>query len=45
MIKTKARKRYSLAELLKGLTPKLIKSLKDKTKWFRKEKPMGREIL
>jgi antitoxin ChpS len=38
------RKRYSLAELLHGATPKAIKSLNEKTKWALGGKSVGREL-
>ncbi|HEX4045576.1 MAG TPA: hypothetical protein VHZ76_07920 [Gammaproteobacteria bacterium] len=38
------RKRYTLTELLAGTTPKSIKELKKKTKWFRDTTSVGREI-
>jgi antitoxin ChpS len=37
-------KRYSLTELLEGVTTQDIKELKKKTKWFREGKPKGREM-
>jgi antitoxin ChpS len=39
----KTRKRYSLAELLHGATPKAIKALNKSTEWARYGKPVGRE--
>jgi len=39
------RKRYSLKELLHGVTPQKMKALHAKTKWFREGKPVGREII
>ena len=39
-----ARKRYSLAELLKGATPKKLAALKKKTTQAREGKSVGREI-
>lgn len=38
------RKRYSLKELLQGVTPNNMAKLNEKTKWARKGKPVGREI-
>lgn len=38
------RRRYSLKELFKGVTPKKMKSLNKKTEWAREGKPIGREI-
>src|SRR5262249_6426871 len=37
-------KRYSLSELLQGITPEDMKTLKKETEWFREEKSEGREI-
>jgi antitoxin ChpS len=37
------RKRYSLSELLYGVTPKKIKALNKKTHWAREGKAIGRE--
>lgn len=37
-------KRYSLDELLQGVTPQDRKTLKEETEWFREEKSVGREI-
>lgn len=39
------RKRYSLSELLEGVTPEKMSALHKKTAWARKGKPMGREIV
>lgn len=39
----KTRKRYSLTELLRGITPKIIKILNKNTRWAREGKPVGRE--
>jgi antitoxin ChpS len=38
------RKRYSLAELLRGTTAKNMKALNKKTKFAREGKPVGREL-
>ncbi len=38
------RKRYALAELLRGATPKRISRLNADTAWAREGKPVGREI-
>lgn len=38
------RKRYSLKELLQGVTPKKIKALNKATQWARDGKSVGREI-
>lgn len=38
-----ARKRYSLNELLSGVTPKTMKALNKETKWARGGKAVGRE--
>ena len=37
------RKRYTLAELLKGCTPKRMKALMKETEWYRDMPPVGRE--
>lgn len=37
-------KRYSLSELLQGVTPEDMKTLKEETKWFREGESVGREI-
>ena len=37
-------RRYTLAELLHGTTPKTIKALNKKTKWARDGKSVGREL-
>ena len=43
---TKISKRYSLAQLLEGVTAENIKKLKEETKWFHEgeDGPVGREI-
>lgn len=41
----KTRIRYTLKELLRGVTPKSIKALNGATKWAREGKPVGRELL
>jgi antitoxin ChpS len=38
------RKRYSMAQLLEGATPKLTKALMDDTAWAREGLPQGREL-
>jgi antitoxin ChpS len=38
------RKRYSLADLLRGVTPEAIAELNAATAWSRAGKPIGREI-
>jgi len=38
-------KRYSLAELLQGITVKDIKVVNEETKWFRDGETVGREIV
>lgn len=38
------RKRYSLSELLRGVTTAKMKTLNKKTKWAREGNPKGREI-
>jgi len=41
----KIRKRYSLKELLQGITPKVAAAMKDETKDLRDGNPVGRELL
>jgi antitoxin ChpS len=43
-VKEVCRKRYSLAELLKGVTPKKIAALNEKTKSTREGDAVGREV-
>jgi antitoxin ChpS len=38
------RKRYTLAQLLDGATPKAIKALNDSTAWSREGDAVGREL-
>ncbi|HLB42105.1 MAG TPA: AbrB/MazE/SpoVT family DNA-binding domain-containing protein [Gammaproteobacteria bacterium] len=38
-------KRYSLAELLQGITTKDIKAINEETEWFRDGETVGREII
>ena len=38
-----SRKRYRLDELLRGASPKAMKSIHDDTRWFRDAPPVGRE--
>ena len=38
------RKRYALADLLRGVTPKMMSKLNAGTAWAREGKPVGREI-
>lgn len=38
------RKRYALADLLRGVTPKRMSRLNADTAWAREGKPVGREI-
>ena len=38
------RKRYSLRELLRGVTPDKMRKLNDETSWAREGDPVGREI-
>ncbi len=38
------RKRYTLAQLLEGATPKVVKALNDETAWFRDGDAVGREL-
>lgn len=44
-IRNITRKRYSLAELLDGTTPKGMKTLNKSTQWARDGKPVGREKI
>ena len=39
------KRRYSLAELLQGVTPEKIARLNAETAWFREGEPVGREIV
>lgn len=36
-------KRYTLNELLRGVTPKNLKALNEETRWAREGEPVGRE--
>lgn len=38
------RKRYTLAQLLEGATPKAVKALNDDTAWSREGEQRGREL-
>ena len=38
------RKRYTLAQLLEGATPKAVKALNDDTAWSREADAIGREL-
>ncbi len=38
------RKRYTLAQLLEGATPKAVKALNDDTAWSREGDAVGREL-
>ena len=38
------KKRYTLKELLRGATPKNMKSLNEETQWARKGESVGREL-
>lgn len=42
-VQRRKRKRYTLAELLEGCTPKRMKALMKETEWIREMKPVGRE--
>jgi antitoxin ChpS len=42
--RTKKRKRYSIAELKAGATPKRLRALERETGWFREGGPVGREL-
>ncbi len=44
-VRTSQRKRYTLAELLKGTTKKSMKALNSKTAWAREGKTVGREKI
>jgi antitoxin ChpS len=39
-----SRKRYSLAELMQGVTPRMMSRLASDTAWARDGKPQGREL-
>lgn len=39
------KKRYTLSELLEGITPKTIAKMQAETEWAREGNPMGRELL
>ncbi|HVV69398.1 MAG TPA: AbrB/MazE/SpoVT family DNA-binding domain-containing protein [Gammaproteobacteria bacterium] len=39
------RKRYTLQELLHGVTPKYMTTLNAETAWAREGKPKGREVI
>jgi len=41
----KMQKRYSLKELLQGITPKTAAAMKEETKELREGQPTGRELL
>lgn len=43
MAQPTTRKRYTLAELLHGATPKNLKTLNEETQWAREGKSVGRE--
>ena len=38
-------RRYSLNELLQGVTTEDMNALNEETEWFREGKPVGREII
>ncbi|OGT33448.1 MAG: AbrB family transcriptional regulator [Gammaproteobacteria bacterium RIFCSPHIGHO2_02_FULL_39_13] len=38
------RRRYTLKELFKGMTPKKMQALNKATEWAREGKPVGREV-
>ena len=42
--KPSKRKRYTLAQLLEGATPKVVKALNDDTAWSREGDAVGREL-
>ena len=44
-LRKRKRKRYTVKELLKGVTPKMMKKLIKETEWFREMEPVGKEIL
>ena len=39
------KKRYTLKELLAGVTPKTLKHLREETIWAREGDPVGRELV
>ena len=39
------RKRYTVAQLLEGATPKAVKALNDDTAWSREGSAIGRELV
>jgi len=43
-VRTQSRKRYSLAELLRGATPEGMAALNEDTAWAREGEPAGREL-
>jgi antitoxin ChpS len=43
-IHKRGRKRYSLEELMRGVTPKAMREIERDTAWFREGEPVGREI-
>ncbi len=43
-LRNPARRRYTLTELLRGVTPETVAALREETNWTREGEPMGREI-
>lgn len=43
-LQSSVRKRYKLAELLRGTSPKKMKTLNKSVEWLRKSKAVGREL-
>ncbi len=43
--KNSAFKRYTLAEILKGVSPKTMRALRAEIAWASEGKPIGREII
>jgi antitoxin ChpS len=44
-VRPATRERYTLAELLRGVTPDLMAELAAETAWAREGEPVGRELL
>ena len=38
-------KRYTLKEILQGITPETVEDMRNETEWVREGKPVGREII
>ena len=43
-VRAKSRKRYSLAELMRGVTQEDMDAINEETAWAREGEPMGREL-